>query len=394
MCGKTLLFALALTCAASMNAQNYTLSDVSVSGTAPKGIVVKGEALYIAFSGDNKVVKTSLDGKNTLLTITEGLNLPYDVDCDMDGRIFVANQGEKEIKVYDANGTLEKSVSIKKMNGDVVGSAVTGVTIGKDGKIYVAVGGSSYNAIHIYDSELKLIQVLDQMAPDNGIPGCDKLRIVRKVFFDSKGTMYISDKNTGVIVVDFYDDNVIYPFSLIKREDGINRYNNVAGITETSDGNLIIALDADKKQGSDILSYKGVCCFSPEGVFTKMIGAVDGSDYGMPYGLAVNADNDLYVADSNKNVVKMWKATGASGIHSVGDVTVSCFPNPFVESLTVELDAVALHRIELCDVMGRIAYSAESKGTSHLIIPTNSLSEGVYLLLIDGKASGGQLIKK
>ena len=147
-------------------------------------------------------------------------------------------------------------------------------------------------------------------------------------------------------------------------------------------------------RSSEVISYKGIYCFSSEGVFTKMIGAADGSDYGMPYGVAVNTDNDLYVADSNKNTVKMWKATGGSGVHSVGDVTVSCSPNPFVESLTVELDAVALHRIELCDVMGRIAYSTESKGTSRLVIPTNSLSEGVYLLLIDGKALGGKLIKK
>lgn len=394
MCKKTLLLTFALSCITFINAQNYVLSDASVAGKAPKGIAIKGEALYVAFSGDNKVVKTSLDGKKTLLTIAEGLNLPYDVDCDGDGRIFVANQGSKEIRVYSADGVLQNSVSVKKMNGDVVGSAVSGITVGKDGKIYVAVGGSSYNAIHIYDGELNLLQVLDQMAPDNGIAGCDKFRIVRKVFFDSKGTMYISDKNTGVIVVDFYDDNVVYPFSLIKKEGGANKYNNVAGMAETSDGNLIIALDADKKEGSNILSHKGVYCFSSEGVFLKTIGAADGSDYGMPYGLAVNADNDLYVADSNVNAVKIWKAAGGSGIHSAESVVVFCYPNPFVESLTVELDATVAHRIELCDMTGRIVYSTEAKGTSKLVIPTASLPEGVYLLLIDGKASGSKLIKK
>lgn len=394
MCKKTLLLIFALCYAAFVSAQNYVLSDVSIAGTAPKGITVKGEALYVAFSGDNKVVKTSLDGKSTLLTITEGLNLPYDVDCDAKGRILVANQGDKEIKVYSAEGVLQNSVPVKKMNGDAVGSAVSGITAGEDGKIYVAVGGSSYNAIHIYDGDLKLIQVLDQMAPDNGIAGCDKFRIVRKVFFDSKGTMYVSDKNTGVIIVDFYDDNVLYPFSLIKREGGANKYNNVAGITETSDGNLIIALDADKLQGADILSNKGVYCFSAEGVFLKTIGAADGSDYGMPYGLAVNAADDLYVADSNANVVKIWKVVGGSGIHSAEAATTSCYPNPFIESLTVELDVTVAHRIELCDMMGRIVYSTEPKGISKLIIPTASFPEGVYLLLIDGKVSGSKLIKK
>lgn len=91
---KALLFVLILCCTTFLSAQTYSPSDLSIKGKAPKGITIKDNALYIAFSGDNKVVKTSLDGKTTLLEIT-GLGTPFDVDCDAQGRIWVANRGAK-----------------------------------------------------------------------------------------------------------------------------------------------------------------------------------------------------------------------------------------------------------------------------------------------------------
>lgn len=304
---KTLLFTLLLCCATFLHAQTYAPSGITISGRAPKGITIKNDALYIAFSGDNKVVKTSLDGKTFSLEIT-GLNKPFDVACDNQERIFVANQGTSEVKVYNQAGELQTSLALKDMVGNSVTGTINGVTVDKEGKIYVGVGSSSYNAIHVYNKDLDLIQILKTIA-SNSISGCDKFRIIRKVYFDNDGAMYIADQNTGLIKVDSYADGTISPVSLIKREGSANKYNNIAGMAESSNGNIIVSLDANKSQSGDVISYKGLYRFSPAGIFIDNIGTPGSEELKSPYGLAIDSKDNLYIADSGNNAVVMWQAS-------------------------------------------------------------------------------------
>lgn len=303
---KTLLFALLLCCATLLHAQTYVPSEVTVSGKAPKGITIKNDALYIAFSGDNKVVKTSLDGKTQLLEIT-GLNSPFDVDCDNQGRIFVADKGSGTVKVYNSLGELQTSLSLTDISGNTVSGTLNGVTVDTEGKIYLAVGASSYNAVHVYDKDLKLIRILKSIA-SNTISGCDKFRVIRKVYFDNEGFMYIADQNTGLIKVASYTDDTVTPAFLIKKEGKDNKYNNVAGVVETSNGNLIISLDANKSLSGSVISYKGLYRFSATGIFVDNIGTPGSDEFGTPYGLAVDSNDNLYIADTGNNKVVMWKA--------------------------------------------------------------------------------------
>lgn len=303
---KAQLLGWLLCLAALAQAQTYTPSDIAVSGKTPKGITIQGDALYAAFSGDNKVVKTSLDGTAVLLELT-GLNKPFDVAVDGQGRVFVANQGSKTVGVYDAQGTLQATLDIKAMDGSAVGGSLNGLAVDGQGRLFVAVGASAYNGIHIFSADLQQTQVLTKMA-SNSIAGCDKFRMIRDVFFSRDGSMFIVDQNTGVIKVASFDDDTVTPAFLIKRGgNGENAYNNVAGLAETSNGNLIVSLDANKTSSGTVLSYKGLYRFSALGAFIDQIGTAD--DFGSPYGLAVDAADNLYVADAGNAKVVRWNAS-------------------------------------------------------------------------------------
>ncbi|MGN0036823.1 MAG: polysaccharide lyase family 8 super-sandwich domain-containing protein [Bacteroidaceae bacterium] len=303
---KTQLLGWLLCLAGLAQAQTYTASDISVAGTTPKGITIQGDALYAAFSGDNKVVKTSLDGKTVLLELT-GLNKPFDVAVDGQGRIFVANQGSKTIGVYDAQGVLQATLDIKAMDGSAVGGTLSGVAVDAQGRLFATVGASAYNGIHVFNTDLQQTQVLTKMA-SNSIAGCDKFRVMRDVFFSHDGAMFIIDQNTGILKVASYDDDTVTPAFLIKRDgSGANAYNNVAGMAETSNGNLLVSLDANKSSGGQTISYRGVYRFNALGAFVDQIATAD--DFGSPYGLAVDASDNLYVADAGKAKVVRWNAS-------------------------------------------------------------------------------------
>ncbi|WP_122348149.1 MULTISPECIES: chondroitinase family polysaccharide lyase [unclassified Bacteroides] len=295
---KALLFVLILCCTTFLSAQTYSPSDLSIKGKAPKGITIKDNALYIAFSGDNKVVKTSLDGKTTLLEIT-GLGTPFDVDCDAQGRIWVANRGAKNVKVFDADKNELKTISFDEN--------VNGVAVRSNGLVYIA----TLLAVHVYDAEFNLKEKITKLS-------ADKFREVRKVYFDQSDNMYIVDKNTGTLKISSYANESGQVDWMIKKENGKNVYNRLASMTSTSNGNLIISADEQVEMG--------IYRFGIDGIFKDNIGEKGTTGtFNAPYGLAVDSNDNLYIADSKNDAVIMWKAS---------DITAPVVANLKLDNIT------------------------------------------------------------
>lgn len=373
---KTLLLALFLCCTAFVGAQTYTLSDISIAGKAPKGITIKGDALYIAFSGDNKVVKTSLDGKNTLLTI-DGLNSPFDVDCDDQGRIFVANRGAKNVKVFSADKQDLKTLSFTEN--------VNGVTIDKDGLIYVA----TVLAVHVYNADLSLKEQIASISTD-------KFREVRKVYFDQSGKMYIVDKNTGVIKLSSYASGKGEVELLIKKE-GTSSFNHLAGIISTSNNNLIISAEDDYNG-----CLMGLYRFTSNGAYIKdaNIGTPGGGgSFTAPYGLAIDTDDNLYVADGN--AVKMWEASDITApvISSlkIGNITRSTIDLSLQtdESATVYWIKDAANANPNTDAVKqgtRFEVSSANTLTTRTLTVGSVANQKIYLVLVDETGNESEVI--
>lgn len=396
---KTRLFGWLMCLSLFIQAQTYTASDVSISGKAPKGITLKGEALWIAFSGENKVGKYSLDGKECLFELASGLSKPFDVDCDADGRIFVANQGTSEVLVFDAEGNKLKTLSLSDMEGKPVSGTLNGVTVNAEGKIFVSVG-SKYNGIHVFDADLNQVQVLTSIVT-NKVAGCDKFRVLRDVFFDKNGTMYIIDQNTGVIQVSSYSDNSVTPAYLIKKEGGKNVYNNCAGLTETTSGSLILSLDADKSQDGVVISQKGLYRFTPAGTFVDKLELTEKAGLKAPYGLAVDSNDNLYIADSGTNQVVMWRASDKTA----PEVSALALDNVTRSTVDVSLQANEPATVYWKKGEAKVALTAEQvkNGNSFELTEANTLvtktlgvgsvkNLRIYLLLVDKAGNESEVL--
>ncbi|MCP9610979.1 polysaccharide lyase family 8 super-sandwich domain-containing protein [Coprobacter tertius] len=275
--GATLI-AVLVTVIIDMQAQNSDYErEISLQGVA-RGLCIQKEILYS--TAGNTIVKC--DFKSAPQTIIKGLNTPFDVDVDEAGNIYVANRGGKNVEVYSANGVSRYALQI--------GENVNGVTMGPDGKLYVA----SLTKISVY-RENTLENTIISLTKD-------KFREVRKVYFDSAGRMYIIDKNTGMIALSGVSGETATVDFIIKK-DSRYAYNSLAYMTSLPDGSLLITSDTDFKGG-----LLGVYRFDLSGNFKNTIGELgSGKSFTSPYGIAADSNGRLFIADGNK--IQVWKVT-------------------------------------------------------------------------------------
>ncbi|MCC7533348.1 MAG: T9SS type A sorting domain-containing protein [Bacteroidia bacterium] len=63
------------------------------------------------------------------------------------------------------------------------------------------------------------------------------------------------------------------------------------------------------------------------------------------------------------------------------DWSLNVFPNPANEILYIESDK-AIHRIEMCDVMGKTIYTVQGNGNQLMNIPVKDFAKGIYLVKV------------
>ena len=98
-------------------------------------------------------------------------------------------------------------------------------------------------------------------------------------------------------------------------------------------------------------------------------------------------DGDLIYM--NPDVDTCWVNTTA--VNEIQFQTISVFPNPFDNQVTVNTDAAPISRIIISDMTGRIVYVGNEDK-----IKTDQISPGYYTLVVtfnDGTKAGRKLIK-
>ena len=257
-------------------------SAITMPNSTTRGICFKDSVIY-ATTGSVLYRYDLASGSGSKLV--SGLSTPYDVDVDADGTIYVAERGNKRVVAYDAEGRQLRTI-------DGFTENVNGVTAGPDGRLYVA----TMTAVHIIGPDTT--QVVTQTE------GVDKFREVRKVVFDRDGHPFILDYNTGVLqVYSFTDDTASIGFR-IKREDGVDIYNRLAGLAPLSDESLVVSSYTDASKGLYRFNADGSLCAKIDDTMTA------------PWGVATDGADNLYVASGN--TIQIWRA-----VNEASDLTVS-----------------------------------------------------------------------
>ncbi len=101
-------------------------------------------------------------------------------------------------------------------------------------------------------------------------------------------------------------------------------------------------------------------------------------------------NGELYIVDHSGEIMKI-KGESLS-VDTFDTLTAHIFPNPADGKVTVQLDQGNIDNISLMDLNGSILYSEENIPSSTMEIPTEILSQGMYLLKITSE--NGTTVKK
>jgi serine/threonine-protein kinase len=314
----------------------------------PFGLAVDASGnVYIADVGNNVIrkmdttglvttfagiggVKGSTNGFNSLATF----NKPFGVATDAAGNVYVADAGNNLIRMAGTAGMVSTFAGTGIAGSSNVADSVTfnsplGVTVDGSGNVYVA------------DYENNLIRKVSQAGivstlagsgakgADDGLDTAATFNLPEAVAADGSGNVYVADNGNDLI-------RKITPAGQVStfagsgqpgKSDGTGTsasFNSPFGIAVDAAGNVYVA-----DSGNNLIRK-----ITPDGAVTTIAGsgsrgANDGTgkaaSFNTPAGIAVDKSGNIYVADENNNLIRKITSSGSvttiSKAHHSGSIT-------------------------------------------------------------------------
>lgn len=278
----------------------------------PEDILIKDNYLYIADTGNKRVIKTTLSGE-LKLEISD-LNTPTGIDVDEEGNIYIADSGSRSVLKYDKEGTLIKIYERPKepLFGETSPYQPIKVSVGPRGILYI-VGSGSTNGLIQLNKQGEFIGFFGTnpvkktfwgtIAELFGVKYAKKIPVsADNVTLDSKGSVYTVSKTATQSIKKF---NIASNISLSLENERtltdikVNSFGNIYTITKEgiineydSQGNLIFQFGASD-EGNNILG--------------KFIN---------PVSIDIDNSNNIYVLDKGNNSIQtLVKTDFANQIH-------------------------------------------------------------------------------
>lgn len=271
---------------------------------------------------------------------------PSGIAIDKNGNMFVADMGNHVVRKISAAGIVST----------VVGNHLMGFS-GNDGPATAASLDSPYavavdrwGALYISDYGNNVVRKVDTdnvirafagkhgvygYAGDNALDTAALLNGPRGLAVDSLGNVFIADANNNVV----------------------RKVNYATGIISTVAGNGTYGFGGD-------------------------LGYAVGANLFNPYGLAVDAQGSIYIADANNERIRKTYYPTVSVTNIAGGSSIGVYPNPAFTSVTVT-GLAAQDNVALFDVTGRqvtTSFIAASQAPQSFSI--SSLEAGLYLIRV------------
>ncbi|HEY4322864.1 MAG TPA: NHL repeat-containing protein [Mucilaginibacter sp.] len=265
--------------------------------------------------GTDTVKKDSIVVKDTL----PSFNSPVGIAVDGAGNLYVADYGNNLIRKI-TNGGLVSTFAGSGMQGSVNGAAnvatfnePTGIAVDASGNLYVADAGNDRIRKISSVGTVSTLAGVDSTGAVNG-PGVgasffDPLGVA----VDGSGNVYVADAGNNMI-------RMITPAGIVSTLAGNNAgasngalgktsFNNPTGVAVEGAGNVYVAnylnnIILEVNQGGTVTTLAG----------TGQTGANDGPDssatFYYPNSVTVDAANNVYVADGVNNLIRKITPAG------------------------------------------------------------------------------------
>lgn len=311
----------------------------------PFGLTVDANGnLYIADLGNNVIrkmdttglvstfagvggVKGNLNAVDSLSTF----NKPFGVAADAAGNIYVADAGNNQIRMIGAATGMVTAFA----GTGVVGASNVADSVSFNSPLGVAVDGSGN--VYVADYENNLIRKVTQTGvvstlagsgakgADDGLDTAATFNLPEALAVDATGNVYVVDNGNDLIrkVTPSGKVTTFAGSGQPGRGDGTGTaasFNSPFGIAIDSDGNLYVA-----DSGNNLIRK-----ITPGGTVTTIAGngsrgANDGTgnaaSFNTPAGIAVDKTGNIYVADENNNLIR--KITQAGAVTTVSKVHIN-----------------------------------------------------------------------
>lgn len=174
----------------------------------PEDMVLKGQDLYIADTGNQRILKTNVSTGTTEI-IVSGLNQPTGIHVDDVHRLYVADRGNRAVYVYDASHALVTTYTkpLEVIFGETSPFIPLKVISGPRGIVYIVGEGSTSGLIQLnsageflgfFGSNTTTLSWLQVVTNFFGITRALNIPTSpSNITMDSKGTVYTASNLQG-----------------------------------------------------------------------------------------------------------------------------------------------------------------------------------------------------
>lgn len=212
------------------------------------------------------------------------LNKPLGIDVDRDGTLYVSDNGDGTIKVYDRDGKYLRSLGGKQMF-----DRLASVTVDPAGdRVYaVDIGGvsSANHRVRVLDAHSG--QLLFDIGKRGNGPG--EFNLPRDVAVGRNGHLYVVDGGNFRVQVFEHDGRYLQSFGAVGRQLG--NFARPKEVATDGDGNVYVVDTA----------FGNFQVFTAEGELLMFVGTRSERDgparYMLPSGVYVDEDGRVYMVD-------------------------------------------------------------------------------------------------